>query len=113
MLSDQIQFWFHRGIPFREAALTLKLSRLALEGLVGWARVKLEARTRVDEEKGVISVDVGTCTGAALARIFLQLLTCEFGQDGFRVRRPEPSSPPELDAAADPQDGALLLEESR
>jgi hypothetical protein len=66
-----------------EAELTLHLAKIALEGLIGVERVMLETECHVNKKKHSISIATKTGAGMDLARIFLRLVTCEFGRESY------------------------------
>ncbi len=81
------RFQFVQGVDPLEAEATLQLSILAVEGLVGEARVRMDISYLLDAPRSAIVVDGSTPTGDALVRIFTALITREFGAEAFRVRR--------------------------
>lgn len=91
MTVDVFRFEFAPGVPLTEAEMTLQLAMIALEGLVGQARVRLDATYHLDEARRAIIVDGTTAIGAALVRIFTGLALREFGDDAFAVRRAQAS----------------------
>lgn len=82
-----IRFEFVRGIDVAGVGGTLRLAVLAVEGLHGESRVRLEVRYRIDASTASVLVDGRTGPGRAVARIFAAFLSRELGADGFRVRR--------------------------
>jgi len=99
MATDVYRFEFDRSVPLTEAEMSLHLSLFAVEGLYGEARVRLEASYHLDEARRSITVDGGTEVGAAIVKVFTRLLTREFGEDGFRVRRADKGAAPAEDEA--------------
>ena len=81
------QFRINPPTGFAEAEMSLQLALVALEGLYGEARIRLEARYHVDEPRRTLSVDVRTGAGEALAQIFASMMIREFGNDSFSVAR--------------------------
>ncbi|REK40903.1 MAG: hypothetical protein DWQ20_00815 [Actinobacteria bacterium] len=70
-----------------EAAATLRLAHIAVEGLFGEARSRLEVSTRVTTNGGdLLVIDASSAPGEALCRIFLAFAAREFGADAFTVR---------------------------
>lgn len=88
MAQETIRIDFDRRSVLKEAELTLHLAMVALEGLLGQARVRLEARYTVDEGRRSIVISVDNHTGVTLARVFVGLLIREFGEEAFTVIRP-------------------------
>lgn len=81
------RFEFGQGTDLAEIESTLHLAVLAVEGLHGEARVRLEVRYRIDTPTTSVLLDCQTGSGRAVARVFAAFLTRELGADGFRVRR--------------------------
>jgi hypothetical protein len=63
---------------------------LAVEGLVGSARIRLDVSYYVDEPRRVIIVDGSNEVAGAVVRVFTNLLLREFDEDSFRVERIQP-----------------------
>jgi len=95
MTANAYRFQFEPTVPLAEAEMSLHLALYAVEGLYGEARVRLEAGYHVEETRRSIVVDGGTEVGAALVKVFTRLLTREYGEDGFHVRRIEAYTPAE------------------
>jgi hypothetical protein len=74
-------------VPLADAQMSLHLALIALEGLFGPSGVRLDARYRTDEGERAIVIDGSTRVGRALVRVFTTLLSREFGDDRFVVRR--------------------------
>jgi len=89
MTAKAFRFEFEPSIQLTEAELSLHLALYAVEGLYGEARVRLDASYHLDEAGRGITVDCGTEVGAAVVQVFTRLLSREFGEDAFRVRRTE------------------------
>jgi hypothetical protein len=87
--ADVFRFEFEPTVPLTEAEMSLHLAMFAVEGLYGEARVRLDASYHVDEARRAITVAGGTEVGAAVVKVFTRLLSREFGEDAFRVRRAE------------------------
>jgi hypothetical protein len=83
-------------VPLAEAEMSLHLALIALEGLFGPSGIRLDAHYRTEEGERAIVVDGSTRVGRALVRVFTTLLSREFGDERFVVRR-----------LADGEDGAL------
>jgi len=81
------RFDFDPVVPPIEAELTLHLALIAVEGLHGEAKVRMDASYHVDEPRRAIFVDGTTDVGDSLVRVFTRFLTREFGDAAFRVRR--------------------------
>jgi hypothetical protein len=81
------RFEFEPAVSLIEAEMSLHLALFAVEGLYGEARVRLEVAYRSDELKRSIVFDAADPIGNALARIYIRLLSCEFGNGAFHVRQ--------------------------
>ncbi|MBX3387191.1 MAG: hypothetical protein KF768_11520 [Phycisphaeraceae bacterium] len=98
MHTSVFRYQFASGVDPLEAEATLQLAILAVEGLVGEARVRMDVSYLLDAPRSVIVVDGSTPTSDALVRIYTALITREFGAESFRVRRM--TSPPSKPASA-------------
>lgn len=87
MKVDVFRFEFSPDVPLAEAELTLQLAMIAAEGLVGKARVCLDASYHVDQPRRVVIVDGTNIVGAIIVRIYVGLLNREFGEEAFQVQR--------------------------
>ena len=92
MTREVFRFEFEPAVPLTEAEMSLHLAMYAVEGLFGEARVRLEAAYHLDEARRTITVDGTAEVGAAIVKVFTRLVSREFGDDGFHVRRVEASS---------------------
>lgn len=81
------RYTFADDVPGRDVEETLALAVLAAETLHGAARVRLDASYHLDPAHSVCVIDATTDTGQAVARLFTGLLTREFGERAFTVRR--------------------------
>lgn len=91
MIEDVFKFELDRSVPLRDAEESLQLSMIALEGLVGTARVRLDCEYHLDKPHHAIIVDGTTTLGASLVRIYTGILLREFGEEAFSVRRIRPA----------------------
>jgi hypothetical protein len=71
-----------------EALMTLRLSGIAVEGLLGAGSTAGETHSseQIDFKRRRITVDGSTIVGAMLARIFYAFLQREFGRRAICVR---------------------------
>jgi len=99
MTANAFRFEFEPLVSLESAELSLHLAMYAVEGLYGEARVRLDTSYHLDEARRSITVDGGTEVGAAIVKVFTRLLTREFGEDGFRVRRADKCAAPAEDEA--------------
>ena len=87
MAEDAYRYRFDEGVELHKAESTLLLSTLAVEGLYGEARVRMDAAYRVDRTIRAIIVDASTSVGQAVNCVFTALLLRGFGRESFHVRR--------------------------
>jgi hypothetical protein len=87
MSATTYRFTFDDSVPFAEAELTLQLAVIAVEGLFGAARVKLDFDFRLDPQAAAIVINARTDVGTAVVEVFTSLALREFGEHGVRVRR--------------------------
>lgn len=87
MTPAAYRFEINPDVPLEEAELSIRLAMIALEGLFGHAGVSVDARYRLDEPDRAVVVDGSTRVGAALVRVFATLLSREFGDGSYTVRR--------------------------
>jgi len=70
-----------------EVEETLIMSAIAVEGLYGRSRTRIEGVYSVDHENRTCSVNGDNEVGHSLARIFTEYLAMEVGENTFRVKR--------------------------
>jgi len=87
MTTDIYRFELDKTVPLEEAEQSLHLAIIAVQGLFGQARVRLDAGYHLDEPRRVIVVDGTTAVGMSVVRVFTEFLLREFGWDGFEVHR--------------------------
>ena len=81
------RYRFAPGVDLQEAEDTLLLAMLAAEGLLGEARVRMDAAYTVDESIRAIVVDASTVVGQIISTIFTTLVLREFGRQAVDVRK--------------------------
>ena len=87
MTAGVYRFEFAPSIPLEEVELSLHVARLALEGIFGAARSRLEFGYFADKPHHTITVDGTTEVGMAVALAFTHLISTEFGAEAFQVRQ--------------------------
>ncbi len=80
---------FEATVPADEIESTLLLAVLAVEGLHGTSRVRLDAKYCVDSDKHACAIDADTVVGQDISRIFTGFAIREFGEAAFTVGRAE------------------------
>jgi hypothetical protein len=97
MNAGAFRFVFEPKVSLAEAEMSLHLAMFAVEGLVGRASVRLDAKYQLDEANRVIIIDTSKRVGRMVARVFTGLLLREISEDTFRVERVErhPNRKPE------------------
>jgi len=83
------RYEFEASVPADEIESTLLLAVLAVEGLHGAARVRLDAKYCFDTDKHACVIDADTVVGQDISRIFTGFATREFGEAAFTVGRAE------------------------
>ena len=85
-------FSFKKGLPIDAVEDTLMVAAMAVESLVGRSALKLDASFRLDKKNRRCTVDASTLAGQHLARILAGLLTQEFSESAFTVKRELPAA---------------------
>ena len=83
------RYEFEASVPTDEIESTLLLAVLAVEGLHGTSRVRLDAKYCFDTEKHACVIDGDTVVGQDISRIFTGFAIREFGEATFTVCRAE------------------------
>lgn len=83
------RYQFDASVPADEIESTLLLAVLAVEGLHGVSRVRLDASYCFDPEKYACVIDAGSDVGRDICRIFTGFAIREFGEAAFAVERAE------------------------
>lgn len=93
-MNREVQrYSFKASVSADEIENTLLLAVMAVEGLHGQARVRLEASYLFDSEKHACVIEVGSEVGRDICRVFTGFAIREFGEAAFSVRRAD--GPPE------------------
>jgi len=87
MPRERYRYSFGTTTDFKQAHESLRLAMLAVEATYGEARVRLDARFRIDPDIQDILIDASTPTGEALNETFTYFLVREMGLGAFRVNR--------------------------
>lgn len=80
-----IRFQFETHVSLTGAEMSLHLAMFAVEGLLGRARVRLDAKYELNPDDNSIAVDDETEVGAAIVRVFTGFVLREFGETSFEV----------------------------
>jgi hypothetical protein len=99
MPTDVYRYEFNEAIPAAEVETTLVLSLFAVEALHGESQTRLDAGHAFDPKKRSAVIDASTAVGRDLNRVFVGLISREFGAGAFRVERVHRSPQPEPVAA--------------
>ncbi len=83
------RYEFEATAPADEIESTLLLAVMAVEGLHGTSRVRLDAKYCFDAEKHACVIDADTVVGQDISRIFTGFAIREFGEGAFSVSRVE------------------------
>jgi hypothetical protein len=95
MSSNGYRFQFDQAIPAAEMEATLVLAIFAVEALHGEAQTRMDAAHAFDAKRRVVVIDAATSVGLDLCRIFVALVSREFGAGSFRVERTQKKPQPE------------------
>ena len=81
------RYEFEASVPPDEIESTLLLAVLAVEGLHGASRVRLDGKYCFDPDKRACVIDASSVVGQDISRIFTGFATREFGEAAFTVAR--------------------------
>jgi hypothetical protein len=95
MPSDAYRYLFEAAVPAEEMESTLVLSIFAVEALHGESQTRLDAAHAFDAKQRAVVIDASTVVGRDLNRVFIGLVTREFGPGSFRVERIQKKPQPE------------------
>ena len=95
MTTDVYRYLFDTAVPAAEVETTLVLSIFAVEALHGESQTRLDAGHAFDAKKRAVVIDASTNVGRDLNRVFIGLVTREFGPGSFRVERVRQQPQPE------------------
>jgi hypothetical protein len=87
MDSQVYRYKFDESLDIAEVEATANLAVLTTESLHGESRVRLETRHRFDAHTRSCVIDATGEVSVDLNRIFLGLISREFGASSFRVER--------------------------
>jgi len=76
-----------RDVFEKAVRVTYQQALLAVVGLFGQARVRMDAAHAVDELINVLVIDAGSPVGLALCMIFTTFLSATYGHEAFDVQR--------------------------
>lgn len=76
---------FHDRVPMGDVDDSLGLAEIAVRGLHGPNRTRLETSYRLDPDGRFCCIEAASEVGRDFATIFAALLTEQFGQDGFTI----------------------------
>ena len=85
MTREIHRYEFEASAPADEIESTLLLAVMAVEGLHGKSRVRLDAKYCFDAEKHACVIDADTVVGQDISRIFTGFAIREFGEAAFSV----------------------------
>lgn len=87
MTAEAYRYEFASEVPPEEVEVTFVLSVFTIEALHGEAQTRLDAGHAFDGKRRVMVIAADTPVGRDLNRVFLKLITREFGPGSFRVER--------------------------
>jgi len=90
MGREVLRYSFKDSVPASEIENTLLLAVLAIEGLHGQSRVRIEASYTCDPDLRVCVIDSSSDVGRDICRVFTGFAIREFGETAFTVRNAVP-----------------------
>ena len=87
MKENVYLYRFAETVEMPDVADSLLLAVAAAEALHGRARVNLDAEFELSEENRVCRIDATNDVGQGIARIFVEYLSLEIGEDKFTVKQ--------------------------
>jgi hypothetical protein len=87
MTDELYRYTFDASTPASEVETSFLLAVMSAESLHGEASVRLDAAHSFDADRRVCVIDAGTPVGRDLNKLFIGLVTREFGAGAFRVER--------------------------
>ena len=87
MAKKVYRYQFSGKVRPRELEESLLLAVVALECLHGQSCVRLDTRYYMQAKQRACVIDASSRVGRDLNRVFIGLVSREFGQNSFRVRR--------------------------
>lgn len=85
MTKQIYRYRFAEKVPVRDLEETLVLALMAVESLHGPARLRMDARYRLEKQHRTCEIDASTQVGSDLARIFTGYATREFGNEAVTI----------------------------
>lgn len=86
-MSEIYRYAFSSDVPPQEIEASLLLAVVATEALHGEAQTRLDAAHYFNPDRRACVIDAGTAVGRDFNRVFIGLVTREFGADAFSVER--------------------------
>jgi len=87
MRTATYRLQFVGGVDMDNAESILQTAMIAVEGLVGEARMRTEVSYCAKPMQSAITVDGTTPAGHAVVLAFIALITSELGADSFHVQQ--------------------------
>ncbi len=87
MTETVYQYQFDKTVEMQGVTDTLLLAVAAAEALHGRAKVNLDADFELSETNRTCRIDARNEIGKDIARIFVEYLSLEFGEDKFMVEQ--------------------------
>lgn len=87
MNTQTYRFEFEPDVAMTDAANALQMALVAIEGVVGRARLLLSVNYDIDDAGHCIEIETDGTIGAVLAQAFTNLLITQFGDEAFQVTR--------------------------
>lgn len=87
MKESIYRYRFSDAVEMLEITDTLLLAVTAAEALHGRAQVNLDSDFELNEEKRTCHIDASSDVGRDIARVFVEYLSHEIGEDKFTVEQ--------------------------
>jgi hypothetical protein len=87
MPSEEIAYHFRDAVPMDDVEDSLRLAEIAVRGLHGDSRARLEVHHLVDCETRTCRIEAISQVGRDLATIFTAFVTAQFGAREFTILR--------------------------
>ena len=87
MTSEVYRYIFAPAISLEDIEVSLVLAIMSAESLYGESQVRLDAGHFLDPDQRACVIDAGTPVGRDVNRLFVGLVSREFGANAFSVER--------------------------
>ena len=92
-MNQTVTCIFDKRVPMDDVEGTLALALVSTQALHGETRTRLEIKHRFSRKRRTCDIDVTSETGTTFVTIFVGLLTREFGEKAFQIKRRSRNAP--------------------